>query len=215
MTKIFLKLPQYQYLMRAYILAFPEKRWESYLIPLNEEPLVKIVEQRLRMAKRIDEVYTIIRKGQLKRFSLHVSNPVEVKAKNKIEALYKALPASGELFLVEGNMPLIMPFLVNYLSMLFLDSDSEALIPSWSDGTSEVTHAFYDAKALKSALEACLAENEKKLSCIKEYMDYETVSIEELAKRNPKVTLSFFKVKSSFDLRFAEETLKKIERGEI
>jgi|GEM_PF-795283 len=213
MTKIFLKLPQYQYLMRAYILAFPEKRWESYLIPLNEEPLVKIVEQRLRMAKRIDEVYTIIRKGQLKRFSLHVSNPVEVKAKNKIEALYKALPASGELFLAEGNMPLIMPFLVNYLSTLFLDSDSEALIPSWSDGTSEVTHAFYDAKALKSALEACLAENEKKLSCIKGYLDYETVSIEELAKRNPKVTLSFFKVKSSFDLKFAEETLKRLKEG--
>ncbi|WP_324734960.1 NTP transferase domain-containing protein [Thermococcus sp. SY098] len=201
--------------MRAYILAFPEKRWESYLTPLDEDPLVKIVEQRLRMAKRIDKVYTIIRKGQLKRFSLHVSNPVEVKAKNKIEALYKALPASGELLLVEGNMPLIMPFLVNYLSTLFLDSDSEALIPSWSDGTLEVTHAFYDAKALKSALEACLAENEKKLSCIKEYLDYETVSIEELAKKNPKVTLSFFKVKSSFDLRFAEETLKKIERGDI
>ncbi|ALM75940.1 molybdenum cofactor guanylyltransferase [Thermococcus barophilus] len=201
--------------MHAYILAFPEKRWESYLTPLNGGSLVKIVEQRLRMTKRIDKVYTIIRKGQLKRFSLHVSNPVGVEAKNKIEALYKALPASGELLLVEGNMPLIMPFLVNYLSTLFLDSDSEALIPSWSDGRLEVTHAFYDAKALKSALETCLAENEKKLSCIKEYLNYETVSIEELAKRNPKVTLSFFKVKSSFDLRFAEETLKKIERGEI
>lgn len=194
--------------MHAYILAFPEKRWENYLIPLNEEPLVKIVEQRLRMAKRIDEVYTIIRKGQLKRFSLHVSNPVEVKARNKIEALYKALRDSENLFLVEGNMPLIMPFLINYLSTLFLDSGSEALIPSWRDGTLEITHAFYDARTLKSALEACLAENERKLSCIKEYLDYETISIEELAKRNPKVTLSFFKVKSNFDLRFAEETLK-------
>lgn len=194
--------------MHAYILAFPEKRWENYLIPLNEEPLVKIVEQRLRMAKRIDEVYTIIRKGQLKRFSLHVSNPVEVKARNKIEALYKALRDSENLFLVEGNMLLIMPFLINYLSTLFLDSGSEALIPSWRDGTLEITHAFYDARTLKSALEACLAENERKLSCIKEYLDYETISIEELAKRNPKVTLSFFKVKSNFDLRFAEETLK-------
>ncbi|WP_042682855.1 molybdenum cofactor guanylyltransferase [Thermococcus paralvinellae] len=201
--------------MRAYILAFPERRWDNYLIPLAEEPLVRIVEQRLRMTKRIDGVYTIIRKGQLRRFSLHISNPVEVKAKNKIEALYKVLPTSEELFLVEGNMPLVMPFLVNYLSTLFLDSDADALIPSWSDGTLEVTHAFYDAKALKSALEACLAENERKLSCIAKYLDYETISIEELAKRNPKVTLSFFKIKSSFDLRFAEETLKKLERKEL
>ncbi|AHF81125.1 Hypothetical protein TES1_1750 [Thermococcus paralvinellae] len=209
------KFSLYPYFMRAYILAFPERRWDNYLIPLAEEPLVRIVEQRLRMTKRIDGVYTIIRKGQLRRFSLHISNPVEVKAKNKIEALYKVLPTSEELFLVEGNMPLVMPFLVNYLSTLFLDSDADALIPSWSDGTLEVTHAFYDAKALKSALEACLAENERKLSCIAKYLDYETISIEELAKRNPKVTLSFFKIKSSFDLRFAEETLKKLERKEL
>ena len=193
----------YPYFMHAYILAFPERRWENYLIPLNDEPLIRRVEQRLRLAKRINEVYTIIRKGDLRKYSLHVSNPVEVKARNKIEALYKALPTYGELFLVEGNMPLIMPFLINYLSTLFLDSGGEALIPSWSDGTLEITHAFYDARALKSALEACLSENERKLSCIKEYLDYETISIEELAKRNPKVTLSFFKVKNSFDLRFA------------
>ncbi|AIF68611.1 molybdopterin-guanine dinucleotide biosynthesis protein A [Palaeococcus pacificus DY20341] len=196
--------------MFAFILAFPEKRWENYLLPVDEEPMVRIVERRLLEAKRIDDVFTIIKKGQLKRYSLHISNPVEVKAKNKLEALYKALPSSGEVFLVEGNMPLIMPFLVNYLSTLFLESDSEALIPSWRDGTLEVTHAFYEVKPLKRALETCLAENEKKLSCIAKHLDYEKVSIEALSSKNPKVTLSFFKVRNSFDLRFAEESLRKI-----
>ncbi|RLF88627.1 molybdenum cofactor guanylyltransferase [Thermococci archaeon] len=194
--------------MFAFILAFPERRWENYLLPVNGEPMVRMVEKRLLMAKRIEEVYTIIRKGELKKYSFHVSNPVEVKAKNKIEALYKVLPSSGEVFLVEGNMPLLMPFLINYLSTLFYEGDFEALIPSWSDGTLEVTHAFYEAKALKKALETCLAENEKKLSCIANHLDYESVRVEELSKRNPKVTLSFFKVRNSFDRKFAEENMR-------
>jgi molybdopterin-guanine dinucleotide biosynthesis protein A len=198
--------------MRAYILAFKERAFDNYLLMINDEPIVKIVEERLLMCKRIDEVFTIVRKDQLKRFSLHVSNPIGVKAKNKIEALYKFLPSSGEIFLIEGNMPLVMPFLVNYLSTLFLDNESEALIPSWSDKTLEVTHAFYEAKPLKKALETCLAENEKKLGCMAKHLDYETISIKKLSKRNVKVTLSFFKVRNSFDLRFAEETLKKLEK---
>jgi len=201
--------------MFACIVAFPEKRWENCLLPIDEEPMVGIVERRLLEAKRIDDVLTIIKKGQLKRYSLHTSNPIEVKAKNRLEALYKALPRSGEVFLVEGNMPLIMPFLVNYLSTLFLESDSEALIPSWRDGTLEVTHAFYEVNPLKKALETCLAENEKKLSCIAKHLDYEKVSIEALSSKNPQVTLSFFKVRNSFDLRFAEETLKKLEKESI
>lgn len=197
--------------MRAYILAFKERTFDNYLLPINDKPIVKIIEERLLTCKRIDEVFTIVRKDQLKRFSLHVSNPTGVKAKNKIEALYKSLPSSGEIFLIEGNMPLVMPFLVNYLSTVFLDKESEALIPSWSDKTLEVTHAFYEAKPLKKALETCLAENEKKLSCIAKHLDYETISIEELSKRNAKVTLSFFKVRNSFDLKFAEETLRKLK----
>lgn len=60
----------------------------SRSLPLNGEPMVKIVEKRLLMAKRVEGVHTVIR-GE-------VLSPVEVKARNKLEALYKA---SGELFL--------------------------------------------------------------------------------------------------------------------
>ncbi|NJE25745.1 molybdenum cofactor guanylyltransferase [Thermococcus sp. MV5] len=195
--------------MRAYVLAFPEKRWENYLLSINEEPIVKMVERRLLTAKRIDEVITIVRKDQLKKFSLHVLRPEGVKAKNKLEALYKVLPFSGEIFLIEGNMPLVMPFLLNYLSTLFYESDIEALIPSWASRELEITHAFYDARALKKAIEVCLAENERRLDCIAKYLDYKRISIEELSKRNPKVTLSFFKIRNSFDLAFVEENLKR------
>ena len=195
--------------MRAYILAFPEKKWEGYLLPIPEEPMIKIVEKRLLNVKRIHEVFTIIRKNDLKRFSLHVSNPIGVNARNKLEALQKALPFSGDIFLVEGNMPLVMPFLVNYLSTLFYESYADALIPTWADGSLEVTHAFYNARALRKAVETCLSENERKISCVAKHLDYEKVSIEELIKRNPKVSLSFFKVKTLFDIKFAEENLKK------
>jgi len=195
--------------MQAYILAFPERKWEDYLAPILEESMAKIVEKRLLNAKRIDEVITIVRKDELRKFSPHISNPVGVSARNKLEALYKALPFSGDVFLVEGNMPLVMPFLVNYLSTLFYESDADALIPVWADGSPEVTHAFYNARALRKAVETCLSENERRLSCISKYLDYEKVSIEELIKRNPKVSLSFFKVRTAFDVKFAEENIEK------
>lgn len=97
-------------------------------------------------------------------------------------------------------MPLLMPFLINHLSTLFYEGDfeAEALIPSWSDGTREVT--FYEAKPLRKAL----AENERKLSCIAKHLDYGTVGVEQLPRR-----VSFFKVRNSFDLKFAGESLKK------
>lgn len=178
------------------------------LTPLGEEPIVKIVEKRLLRAKRIEEVFTLVPPGQLKRYSLHVSNPVEVRAKNEMEALIKGLP-SGDIFLVEGRMPLVMPFLVNYLTTIYFESGAEAVIPAWADGSLEVFHAVYDSKALKDALRTCISEGERKILCIGKYIDYESVSIEELTKKNPKVTLSFLRVRSSIDLKFAEENLRQ------
>ncbi len=60
-----------------------------------------------------------------------------------MEALLRALP-DGPFFLAEGNMSLIMPFLVNYMVGLFYEGEPEALIPLWKDGTAEVTHAIYE-----------------------------------------------------------------------
>ncbi len=193
--------------MLGIILAFPEKRWENYTLPVADEPVVKLTEKRLLMSKRIDEVITVVRKDKLRTYSLHVSNPLPVSARSRMEALLKVLPGEP-FFLAEGNMPLIMPFLVNYMTGLFYENEPEALIPVWKDGTAEVTHAVYEPDALEDAINAALAEGYRSLSRITEFLDYEPLSIEELAKRNPKVTLSFFKVKNSFDVRFAEETLE-------
>ncbi|WP_048149322.1 molybdenum cofactor guanylyltransferase [Palaeococcus ferrophilus] len=193
--------------MLGVILAFRE-RGIGYLTPLDDEPMVSLVERRLGQAKRIGDVLTVVPSGKVKRYSLHVGNPIGVRAKNEVEALLNALPRSGEVFLVRGNMPLLMPFLVNYLSTLFLESDAEALIPRWANGSLEVTHAFYEVEALRATLDACLAEGESRISCIPHHLDYEPVSIEELSARNPKVTLSFFKVRTPFDLRFAEKNLE-------
>ena len=201
--------------MLGVILAFPEKRWENYTLPINGEPVVKITERRLSMAKRINETLTIVRKDKLKIYSLHVSNPVPVRAKNKMEALLKALPEKP-FFLVEGNMPLLMPFLVDYLIGLFYEDEPDALIPVWRDGSEEVFHAVYEPDALKEAIESALAEGYRSFSRVTEFLDYEPVSIEELAKRNPKVTLSFFRVKSSLDVAFAEKTIEELKaRGEF
>ena len=193
--------------MLGVVLAFPEKRWENYTIPLNDDPVVKLTERRLLMSKRIDEALTVVRKDKLKTYSLHVINPVPVSARNKMEALLKALP-NEPFFLVEGNMPLVMPFLVNYLTGLFYESEPDALIPVWKDGTAEVTHAVYEPSALEDAINAALAEGYRNLGRITEFLDYEPVPIEELVRRNSKVTLSFFRVRNSFDVSFAERTLK-------
>ena len=194
--------------MKAVILAFPEKKWENYTIPINDEPLVKLTERRLLVSKRIDEVLTVVRKDKLKTYSLHVMNPFPVSARGKMEALLRAMQ-DEPFFLVEGNMPLVMPFLVNYLVGLFYESEPEALIPVWKDGKAEVTHAVYEPDALADAIEAALAEGYKSLGKITEFLDYEPVSVEELARRNPKVTLSFFRVRNSFDVSFVEQTLRE------
>ncbi|MBP1912964.1 molybdenum cofactor guanylyltransferase [Thermococcus stetteri] len=194
--------------MKAIILAFPEKPWENYTMPIRDEPVVKLTEMRLRMSKRIDEVLTVVRKDKLRTYSLHVSNPVPVSARNKMEALLKAMP-DEPFFLAEGNMPLIQPFLVNYLIGLYLEDEPEAVIPVWKDGTAEVTHAVYEPDALSEAIRAAFSEGHKTLSSITEFLDFEPVSVEELIKRNPKVSLSFFKVKSSLDKAFAEENLEE------
>ena len=194
--------------MLGVIHAFTEKRVENYTVPVNGEPVIRITERRLSMSKRIDEVLTIVRKDKLKTYSLHVSRPVPVSARNKMEALLKTLPGEP-FFLVEGNMPLVMPFLVNYLTGLFYEKEAEALIPVWRDGTAEVFHAVYEPDALENAIETALGEGYRSFSRIVEFLDYEPVQIEELAKRNPKVTLSFFRVKSGLDVRFAEEFLRE------
>lgn len=200
--------------MLGVILAFPEKRWENYTIPVNGEPVVKLTERRLLMSKRIDKVITVVRKDKLKTYSLHASKPIPVTARGKMEALLKALP-DEPFFLVEGNMPLVMPFLVNYIVGLFYENEPEALIPVWNDGSAEVFHAVYEPDALRDAIESALAEGYKSFSRIAEFLDYEPVSIEELAKKNPKVTLSFFRVRSSMDVAFAEKTIEELRaRGE-
>lgn len=200
--------------MLGVILAFPEKRWENYTLPMNGEPIVRLTERRLLTAKRIHEVNTIVRKDKLKTYSLHVSKPIPVTARGKMEALLKALP-DEPFFLVEGNMPLVMPFLVNYLVGLFYENEPEALIPVWNDGSAEVFHAVYEPDALRDAIESALTEGYKSFSRIAEFLDYEPVSIEELAKKNPKVTLSFFRVRSSMDVAFAEKTIEELRaRGE-
>ncbi|WP_297466580.1 molybdenum cofactor guanylyltransferase [Thermococcus sp.] len=201
--------------MLGVIMAFPEKRWENYTIPVNGEPVVKLTEKRLLMSKRIERAITIVRRDKLKTYSLHVSNSVPVSARNKIEALLKALP-DEPFFLVEGNMPLLMPFLVNYLAGLYYENEPEAVIPVWRDGSREVFHAVYEPEPLRDAVESAFAEGYKSFSRVVEFLDYEAVSIEELAKRNPKVTLSFFRVKSSFDVAFAEKTIEELKtQGEL
>ncbi|WP_457750921.1 molybdenum cofactor guanylyltransferase [Thermococcus sp.] len=193
--------------MLGVILAFPEKRWENYTLPVTGEPVVRLTERRLLMSKRIEDAMTVVRKDKLRTYSLHVSNPLPVSAKSKMEALLRVLPRKS-FFLAEGNMPLIMPFLVNYMTGLFYENEPEALIPVRKDGTAEVTHAAYEPDSLEDAINAALAEGYRSLSRITEFLDYEPLSVEELAKRNPKVTLSFFRVKNSFDASFVENSLR-------
>ncbi|ASJ11065.1 molybdopterin-guanine dinucleotide biosynthesis protein MobA [Thermococcus sp. P6] len=194
--------------MLGAIMAFPERRVENHTLPLAGQPLVKLTERRLFLSKRIDDIITIVRKDLLRAYSLHVSKPVPVSAGSGMEALLKALP-DEPFFLAGGNMPLIMPFLVNYMVGVFYENEPEALIPVWKDGTEEVTHAIYEPLSLRNAIEAALSEGYRSLSRIGEFLDYEPLPIEELAGRNPKVTLSFFRVRSPFDVKFAEETLRR------
>ncbi|AFK21752.1 molybdenum cofactor guanylyltransferase [Pyrococcus sp. ST04] len=187
--------------MIGIIFAVKIRKEDNYLIPINDEPMVKIIERRLREAKRIEDIITLVRKGQEKKFSLHVSNVKPVRARNVIDALLEGLPSGGDIFLIEGNRPLVMPFLVNYLTSLYLDEFADAIIPKWKHGKAEIFHAVYNARALKNALEGMKADGVTSLSKLPEYIDAEYVIIENLISKNEKVWWSFFRVKTSEDLR--------------
>ena len=60
---------------------------------------------------------------------------------------------------------------------------------------------------MRDAIKGALAEGHTRLGRIVEFLDYHPIAIEELVRRNPKVTLSFFKVRNTRDARFAEKTL--------
>lgn len=69
---------------------------------------------------------------------------------------------------------------------------------------------MYRGAALRDAIDGALAEGYTKLGRIVEFLDYHPVAIEELARRNQKVTLSFFKVGNMSDARFTEKTLRTL-----
>ncbi|WP_297489247.1 molybdenum cofactor guanylyltransferase [Thermococcus sp.] len=196
--------------MLGLILAFPEKQWDDCTVPVNDEPVLRLTEKRLLMSKRIDKILAVVREDKLKTYSLHVLNPVPVSARSKTGALLKAFP-DEPFFLVEGSMPLVMPFLVDYLIGLYHRNEPEAVIPIWRDGTAEVTQAIYEPGPLKSAIEAALAEGYRGLGKVVEFLDYEPVSIEELSRRNPKVTLSFLRIRSRMNAEFAEKVLSEAQ----
>ena len=187
--------------MLGVIFAVKLRRTDNYLIPINDEPMVKMIENRLRQAKRIKDVVTLVKKGQEKKYSLHVSNVKPVKGKNIIEALLEGLPPGGDVFLIKGNKPLVMPFLVNYMTSIYLDEFLDALIPRWRNGDLEIFHAVYNVRALRNALEGMKAEGEKDIRKLPEYIDAEFLDIEGLISKNEKVWWSFFSVKTSEDLR--------------
>ncbi|AAL82165.1 molybdenum cofactor guanylyltransferase [Pyrococcus furiosus DSM 3638] len=186
--------------MLGVIFAVKLKKSDNYLIPINDESVVKIVEARLRLAKRIDDVVVLVKKSQERKFSLHVENVVPVTGNTKIDALLKGLPKSGDIFLVEGNMPLVMPFLINYMTSIYYDEFLEALIPRFRENV-EVFHGVYNARALRNALEGMKADNISNLSKLPEYIDAEFLDVEELMRKNEKVKWSFFRVKTLDDIR--------------
>ena len=196
--------------MLGLILAFPEKQWDDCTVPVNDEPVLRLTEKRLLMSKRIDKILAVVREDKLKTYSLHVLNPVPVSARSKTGALLKAFP-DEPFFLVEGSMPLVMPFLVDYLIGLYHRNEPEAVIPIWRDGTAEVTHAIYEPGPLRRAIGAALAEGYRGLGKVVEFLDYEPVSIEELSRRNPKVTLSFLRIRSRMNAEFAEKVLSEAQ----
>ncbi|AEC51528.1 hypothetical protein PNA2_0612 [Pyrococcus sp. NA2] len=187
--------------MIGLIFAVKLKPSDNYLIPINDEPMVKLLESRLRQAKRVEEVITLVKKGHERKYSLHVSNVKPVKGRTVIEALLEGLPPGKDIFLVKGNMPLVMPFLVNYMSTIFIEESPDALIPRWRDGRVEIFHGIYDSRALRNALEAMKAEGERNINSLPNYLDAEYLNIDELIGRNEKVFWSFFVIRTSEDLR--------------
>ena len=110
---------------------------------VNGKPLIVHALGRLEAARRIDEVILVAspeNAGRLEKLGYRTL--VDKLSVGPIGGVYTALEL-GDAFIAAGDMPLLVPELIDYMVEMFEKSKGIACVPKWENGYLEPLHAAY------------------------------------------------------------------------
>ncbi len=116
------------------------------LYRIGGKPLVAHVIEKLEMATEVDEVVIVASPENVPHMEeLGVDVMVDELLVGPMGGVYTAL-LRGDAFVVAGDMPSIVPKLVDMIVRLFHESGKAVCVPSWPNGYIEPLHAAYSSR---------------------------------------------------------------------
>ncbi|ASJ08703.1 molybdenum cofactor guanylyltransferase MobA [Thermococcus siculi] len=116
---------------------------DKLLVEVGGKPLLLHTLERLGLARRVDEIVLVAsphNADRLRTFGFRVL--VDELMIGPIGGVYTALEL-GDVFVVAGDMPLLVPEFIDYIIDRFNESGREACVPRWGNGYLEPLHAAY------------------------------------------------------------------------
>lgn len=183
---------------------------DKLLYRIDGKPLILHTVERLELASEIDEVFLVAspeKAERLKRFGYGVI--VDELMVGPIGGIYTAL-SLGNVFVVAGDMPLIVPEFVNYIIHEFWKNEKAVCVPRWNSGYIEPLHAAYSER-FRKILEEQIKIGDYMIRKAIERVDTCYLPIEKLPQMWHK---SFFNVNRKGDLRkLAQYQREKTPQG--
>jgi len=173
------------------------------LLSVMEEPLIKIVKDRLEEIS--NKIYIVTLNPENYSFLENVEFVKDVYPEKKsiLEAMYSGLKASEDEinFICSCDLPYLNLNLINYLYSLTPSFD--AVIPIFNNDT-KTLHSFYSKKCLEP-MEKVLEKGNKKVSRIFRDLNIKYVPEKALIEEDDKL-LSFFSVKTYLDYMLCKDS---------
>lgn len=169
---------------------------DKLLFKISGKPLILHTIERLERAKRIGEVVIVASPSNaetMRRLGYEVL--VDELMIGPMGGIYTALEI-GDAFVVAGDMPLLVPGLVDFIIERFELTKKPACVPKWSNGYLEPLHSAY-SKEFRKLLGAKIRTGEYAINRAIRESDACYISIESLPEEWRE---SFFNVNTRDDL---------------
>ena len=170
---------------------------DKLLFRVDGRPLIQHALERLESASLIDEVIVVASPDNVGRLrSLGCEVVVDELSVGPAGGVYTAL-GLGDAFVAAGDMPLIVPELVDHIIREFARHGKTACVPRWSNGYLEPLHAAY-SRVFRGILEERIHSGDYSLNGAIRSADVCYLEVEGLPSHWRR---SFFNVNSRSDLR--------------
>nr|WP_206204209.1 molybdenum cofactor guanylyltransferase MobA [Thermococcus sp. 18S1] len=169
---------------------------DKLLVRIDGKPLILHTIERLELARGIDRIVIISSRENVDRIrALGYDVLVDTLMIGPIGGIYTAL-SLGHVFVVAGDMPLIVPEFIDFIIDRFRRAKKPACVPRWANGYLEPLHAAYSQDFLPLLREKIEARNYAINRAVRE-SDACYVEIEELPEEWRE---SFFNVNTRGDV---------------